>query len=80
MPNSGRSVRSINFGLFLRKVGGMSHLMQNLQNLGLSTTVRNFLRSFRNQQEISVLVGVFEHVSVYTVKILMNITAYFHSV
>jgi hypothetical protein len=41
-----RSVSSINFGLFLRKAGGMSNLMQTLQNLGLSTTARNFLGPF----------------------------------
>jgi hypothetical protein len=63
MPNSDRSARSINFGLFLRKAGGISNLMQTLQNLGLSTTARNFLGPFRNQREISVLVCVFEHVN-----------------
>jgi hypothetical protein len=43
MPNSDRSARSINFGFFLRKAGGISNLMQTLQNLGLSTTARNSL-------------------------------------
>ena len=46
MPNSDRSAQSINFGLFLRKAGGISNLMQTLQNLGLSTTTRNFLGPF----------------------------------
>jgi hypothetical protein len=32
MPNSEWSARSINFGLFLRKAGGMSNLMQTFQN------------------------------------------------
>jgi hypothetical protein len=42
------SARSINFGLFLRKAGGISNLIQTLQNLGLSTrsTARNFLGPF----------------------------------
>ena len=43
MPNSDRSSQSINFGLFLRKAGGISNLMQTLQNLGLSTTVRSLI-------------------------------------
>jgi hypothetical protein len=66
MPNSDRSARSINFGLFLRKAGGISNLMQTLQNLGLSTTTWNFLgpfsesaRNFRLSREV----GVFEHVN-----------------
>ena len=48
MPNSDRSARSINFGLFLRKAGGIhvSNLMQTLQNLGSFTTARNFLGPF----------------------------------
>ena len=46
MPNSDRSARSINFGLFLRKAGGISNLMRTLQNLDLSTTARNFLGPF----------------------------------
>jgi hypothetical protein len=46
MPNSDRGVSPINFGLFLRKAGGISNLMQTLQNLDLSTTVRNFLGPF----------------------------------
>ena len=46
MPNSDRSAQSINFGLFLRKAGGISNLMRTLQNLDLSTTARNFLGPF----------------------------------
>ena len=46
MPNSEWSAHSINFGLFLRKAGGMSNLMQTVQNLDLSTAVRNFLGPF----------------------------------
>ena len=42
----GLGAHSINFGLFLRKAGGMSNLMQTVQNLDLSTAVRNFLRPF----------------------------------
>ena len=42
MPNSDRSVQSINFGLFLRKAGGMSNLMQTIQNIGVSTTAQKF--------------------------------------
>ena len=46
MPNSDRSAQSINFGLFLRKAGGVSSLIQTLQNLGSFTTARNFLGPF----------------------------------
>ena len=46
MPNSDRSARSIHFGMFLRKAGGTSNLMQTLQNQGLSTTARKFLGPF----------------------------------
>ena len=46
MPNSDRSDQSINFGLFFIVLFKMSHLRQNLQNLGLSTTARDFLRPF----------------------------------
>ena len=46
IPNSDRSAQSINFGLFLRKAGGISNLMQTLQILDLSSTARNFLGPF----------------------------------
>ena len=42
----GLDAQSINFGLFLRKAGGISNLMRTLQNLDLSTTARNFLGPF----------------------------------
>ena len=41
-----QNIRTFTSRLFLRKAGGMSILMQTLQNLGLSTTARNFLRPF----------------------------------
>ena len=66
MPNSDRSVSSINFGQFLRKAGGVSNLIQTLQNLDLSTTARNFLGPFSESARnfrLSAIVGVFEHVN-----------------
>ena len=66
MPNSDRSAQSINFGLFLRKAGGISNLMRTLQNLDLSTTARNFLGPFSESARNFRLIrigGVFEHVN-----------------
>ena len=47
------------FRFFLRKVGGMSHLMQTLRNVGLSTTLRNgkrFLSKITSGLEVSIFV------------------------